>query len=82
MVSLSEESNQRRREFIQHIFDKIPNIPKSKTFYTHTFYIFASIGLQLKVKVEKFYEHEAWDDFGCREELLPIILAFLKKYIR
>lgn len=82
MVSLSEESKQRRKEFVQHILDKIRNVPKYKTFYTHTFYIFASIGLQLKAKEEKLYEHEGWNDFGCREELLNIILTFLKKHIR
>lgn len=82
MASLSEESEQRKREFIQHIFEKIRNVPKYKTFYTHTFYIFASIGLQREVKEEKLYEHEGWNDSGRREELLNIILAFLKKHIR
>lgn len=82
MVMKSEESKLRRREFIQHIFDKICDVPKYKPFYTHAFYIFASIGLQFKVKEEKLYEHQGWNDFGSREELLNIILTFLEKHIR
>ncbi len=82
MVSLSEESKQRRREFIQHIFDKIRNVPKYSSFCSHTFYVIASLGLQLKAKEERLFEDEDWNNLECREELLKIILEFLKKHIR
>lgn len=82
MIIPSKEIKQKRKEFIQQVFDKIRNVPEYSDFYTHSFYVFASLGLFLKAKEEKFFENKDWNNLECREELLNEIYTFLKKYIR
>lgn len=79
MVIVSEEIEQKRKEFVQLIFDKIRNVPNYSNLHTNINCVFASLGLLFKAKEERFFEHGDWYNFECREELLSKVDTFLKK---
>ena len=78
----STENEQKRRDFLEEVVDRIRNVPKHDNFYLKAFYVIAKFGLQLKAKQEKLFENEDWNNFKCRDELIKKIEDFLERNIK
>lgn len=78
----SVENEQKRRDFLEEVVDRIRNVSKHDDFYLKAFYVIASFGLQLKAKQEKLFENEDWNNFECRDELIKKVEIFLDKNIK
>lgn len=78
----SAENEQKRRDFLEQVVDKIHNIPRYNNFYREVFYMIAKFGLQLKAKQEKLFEGEDWSNYKLRDELIKKIEEFLERHIK
>ena len=78
----SAENEQKRRDFLEEVVDRIRNVPEHDNFYLKAFYLIASFGLQIKAKQEKLFGNEDWNNFKRRDELIKKIEDFLEKYIK
>lgn len=82
MTALSNETKQKRREFIQQIFDEIRTKTDSNRFYSNTFYVFSKLGLQQIAKSEQMLKPEEYNNPKTRDILIEKIKGFLNKYIK
>ncbi len=82
MTAKSDEVQRARWSLIQHAFDEICNVPRYSNFRSHTFYVIAKLGLQMKAREEKLFDTDDWHDPKCRDELIEKVKAFLIKYIK
>ena len=82
MNNKSERVQQARNSLIQHAFNQICNVPSYSNFRSHTFYVIANLGLQLKAKEEDLFDDEDWYNLECRNELIEKVKKFLIKHIK
>ncbi|MFX1500686.1 MAG: hypothetical protein ACFFDH_06940 [Promethearchaeota archaeon] len=82
MTALSNEIKEKRREFVQQIFDQIKKAAYTMGFYRSTYHILASLWLHIIAKEEGLINREEYDTIEAHDLLLKRIKQFLVKYIK